>query len=206
MATTATENQSSSTTRSLYATLLGSEPPTPDEIRAATIELLEGVGQKPQPAQIRSFVNTLANIDRASLIQGFTVAAATSDFPKAKDVLSAITIQQFSSDWTWLLRNLKRHGVDWHDRDPVYKEWQRPTPDPMIVLEEAEPAPPIPPRIKLAIELYANGSVTKGLDLLSSHPNVRNYEEGGEEMRAKRTIDEQFRAAWMQARMRELGA
>lgn len=170
------------------------------EIKA---EVLEGWAQR------------LSQFSTTQLVTGFSLAEGTlENWPTPAKVINLIFESEWPADYAWLLAKLVIHRPEWRDRGPVYGEIYRnpkrltdATAEPYLKdqIEPAQSAPPMPARLKVALEIFGAGSMTDGLTLLYKHPNCGRIDyDAIETLRVRRQLDDSFRAAWTQARTREL--
>lgn len=195
-----------------FSSVFSGSEPKPRQIELALELLYESLDKPMNPKMAKAWASQLQALSGEQLAVGFRAATLNCDgFPKPKDVMHAIWDSEFPVDYAWLLAKLTIHRPEWRDRGPVYCEIYR-NPDIQAkdgyLRDEIEPAqwaPPMPARLKAALEIFGTGSMTDGLTLLYKHPNCGRIDyDALETLRVRRQLDDSFRAAWTQARTREL--
>jgi len=182
------------------------------QIAQAVRVLLQMLDKPENPPMMERWAQILTPFRSEQLAEAFSTVAMTSHgWPTPGDITDLIFEREYAADFTWLLATLARHGADWQDRPPVYGEmwrklgagmddWQ-----PGELKEKAIPAPLMPPRLDAAL-VTVGGSMKAGLAFIQRHPFFWSPRYGGDEaMRTKAQIEKEFKAAWLQARRREIG-
>ena len=161
---------------------------------------------------MRSWAGLLQNFPSDELAAAFQVVALTAEgWPALGNITKVIFDAEFTADYAWLLQALRRHTPEWKDVTANYAPPKRIPgmgPDdlyPAVETSPAIPAPAIPCRLRRAAEVFGGGTTRQGLDALYRHPSAKGYHwEPAEEIRVRRDIDRDFRAAWQTARNEEL--
>jgi hypothetical protein len=204
MAPTATQNP--------FSTLFSGNEPKDKQIQWAVSLLREMLDRPESPRAADLWARLLAIFPGDQLADAFNVVAMTSKgWPTPSDITEPIFEQEYTADFKWLLTELGIHGANWQDRPPVYAEmWRKPGAgidqwEPGDLKEPAILAPRISERLLQALTIVG-GSWKGGLAFLQRHPAFWSPRYAGDEaMRTKAQIEREFKAAWMQARKRELG-
>jgi hypothetical protein len=204
MAPTATQNP--------FSTLFSGNEPKDKQIQWAVSLLREMLDRPESPRAADLWARLLAIFPGDQLADAFNVVAMTSKgWPTPADITEPIFEQEYTADFQWLLAALFRHGVDWQERPAVYADpWREPGAaiddwQPGELKEPAIPPPPISARILTALAIVG-GDSRAGLAFLQRHPSLLPSRFNGDEaLRTKQQIEREFKAAWMQARKRELG-
>jgi hypothetical protein len=103
------------------------------------------------------------------------------------------------------------HGCEWKAYPAIYgPKWRKPSAkmddwEDAPLLENAIPAPEIPPVLARALEIFGGGRLEEGLKELNKHPSVRAIDWNAEEAsRMKAQIEKGFHVAWLAARHAEM--
>lgn len=182
---------------------------------ACAVALLREMLDKPEnPRLINLWAQTLIPFSGDQLAAAFnTVALTCKGWPTLGDITEPILEAEYAADLAWLLLGLKRHKKAWQDRDPIYGPDIRVRNDAEHhfdfvrgeMLEDAIPAPPIPPRLVHALQVMGSGTVLDGLAELSRHPMTGAFSwDAAEAGKVKFQTERDFRNAWTIARRREL--
>ena len=161
--------------------------------------------------ELLGWADRFSHFSPETLTRAFTTAESTIEtWPTPAKVMNLIFDIEFTVDYTWLLCNLKRHGVEWKEAPAVYGPWTRNDTAGPLPLEhrqtrqELEPPrepPEIPARLKQMLEILAAGSWQEGLEILSKRPGIS---ADVAIQQARRGFDRDVRAAWQLARNGEL--
>jgi hypothetical protein len=133
-------------------------------------------------------------------------------FPDVADLVQILDRAEFDAAFALVLRGLRRHGVEWRDRE-AWKEsdkWDMTSPaaiakgDRILVpgkVHPAEPAPIIPPRMKRALELFGQeGMVETGMRrLMRDSPTLWTSEterDSGQHGRQASQIERDLLDCW----------
>jgi hypothetical protein len=207
MAKELTKNQPQPIGRLLsYFDLFATSEPLHEQIRTAAARLGMVADRVIPSPTLEAWAQTLGRFSAAELASAFDTAELTMEaWPTPAKVAKLIIDGRFFADYAWLLRNLKEHGPTWKDSPERLGELKRIPgmgPDdfyPREILEPAIPAPPMPPRIAKAVEIYGHGNRESALREFYGHPDCKGG-NSGETLRARRDLDLGFRAAWDLAR------
>lgn len=195
-----------------YNELFASQEPRRTQIIRAASRLGLMLNKEIKAEVLEGWAQRLSQFSTGQLVTGFSLAEGTLEtWPTPAKVIHLIFDSEWPADYAWLLAKLTTHHPEWRDRGPVYGEIYR-NPDLTSMepylrneIESAQSAPEMPARLRVALEIFGAGSITQGLTLLYKHPNCERIDyDAIETLRVKRQIDDGFRAAWTQARMREL--
>jgi hypothetical protein len=203
---------SSKNSEKSYKKLFNGTATKREKIKAATSRLAVVMDKAIKAEALSAWAQSMESFSTEELAQAFTAAEATLEaWPTPAKVIRLIFESEFTADYTWMLEALRRHKPEWKAVGPSYKPARRipgGTPEdvyPREIDHPGYPLPEIPQRLKRALEVYAHGAVSDGLELLYRHPMCRGYMwEPAESMRIQSQIDRDFKAAWQQARNEEL--
>lgn len=186
------------------------------EKRALATETLRVILEKPENRPLAElWAHSLMKFGDHELAEAFQIAALTcSAWPTLAEITGPIIDAEYVADLAWILTGLRRHKADWQDRPAVRGESLRVRNDAESrfdwvlgpVIEEAIPAPTIPPRLRYALEIVGGvGTVAPGLAELSRHPAVGMYTwDTVESGKVRYQCEKEFKSAWMIARRRDL--
>jgi hypothetical protein len=197
----------------LFRTVFASRLPKKRQREMAVAILLEALDRPENPTLAAAWANLLMNFSGEHLAAAFTQVTLTAErWPSLGNITAAIFEHEYAQEFPWLLQALRRHGVDWKDREACYGPSRRAPgstiDDPWIsgdMIAPAEHAPAIPSRLMSALALYGGGTLRDGLAELNKHPSTHAYQwDAVESARMKQQIEKDFRAAWMTVRRKEL--
>lgn len=188
-----------------------SEPKQAQIARAVRI-LLELLDKPENSTMMARWAQILTPFRGDQLGPAFNAAAlACRGWPTPSLIVDYILEDEYTLDFTWLLENLAIHGASWQERPAVYGEmwrkdgaamddWQ-----PGALVTAAVPPPLITTRLATTLTIVG-GDPRGGLAFVGRHPLFWSPRYGGDDaMRIKAQIEKEFKAAWMQARLHELG-
>jgi hypothetical protein len=195
-----------------FSTLFSGPEPKQQQIEWAVALLREMLEKPPNPRLAQIWAQILGNWTSDDLAAAFNHVAQTSTgWPTIGHLTEFILGQQWAKDLPWLLQALRMHGWEWKAYPAIYgPKWRKPGAkmddwEDAPLLEDAIPAPEIPPVLARALEIFGGGRLEEGLKELNKHPSVRAIDWNAEEAsRMKAQIEKGFHAAWLAARHAEM--
>ena len=177
MSTEMVPNQQSPNSKLLsYRSLLSGIRITPLKIGAAVSRLAVMTGKVLSNEVLDGWIENLARYSPEKLISAFErVEREVAAFPAVSHVVQILDRAEFDEAFALVLRGLRRHGVDWKDREAWQEsdKWDMTSEaaiakgDRILVpgkVHPAEPAPIIPLRMLQALALFGqDGTAETGL-------------------------------------------
>lgn len=165
-------------------------------IRFSIWRLMMALGSDVTPTLCELWVQNLEPYAPSQLAAAFSAAERSIDaFPSIAKFLRILADQEFYRDRNWLYENLRKFGSDWQEipARPERKERSLTEYGQEVTVpgRESQPAPEIPQRIRLALEIYGP----------SLHAALHRLASGLMEDQPNR----EFRRAWEQAWRMEHG-